>query len=106
MFPMNPAEAGARTNREQWIALTPREWASFALGSLIFTVAFSYPMLCEVGGVSVPVKLYSEHGLIAVRLPDGRQRLSLRFQPSHITVVFAITLVAAVGSVTLWLVDL
>lgn len=57
-------------------------------------------------GVSVPVKLYAEHGLIAVRLPPGRQRLSLRFQPSHITIVFAITLVAAVGLVTPWLVDL
>lgn len=46
MFPMNPAEAGARTNRQQWIAMTRREWAWLALGSLIFTIAFSYPMLC------------------------------------------------------------
>jgi hypothetical protein len=105
MFPMNPAEAGARTNREQWIAMTRREWAWLSAASLAFAVVFSYPTLCEEG-VSVPVKLYSEHGLIAVRLPDGRQRLSLRFQPSHITTVFAIRLVAAVGLVTIWLVDL
>ena len=47
MFPMNPAEAGARTNREQWIAMTRREWAWLSAASLAFAVVFAYPMLCE-----------------------------------------------------------
>ena len=47
MFPMNPAEAGARTNREQWIAMTRREWAWLCAASLAFAVVFAYPMLCE-----------------------------------------------------------
>lgn len=51
-------------------------------------------------------ELYAEHGLIAVKLPPGRQRLSLRFQPSHIIAAFLITVAALGGLVTLWLVDL
>ena len=46
--------------------------------------------------------LYSKDGLIAVRLPAGRNRIELVYAPEHILLAFALTIAALAALILIW----
>ena len=46
--------------------------------------------------------LYSENGLIAVRVLPGRDRIELVYAPEHILLAFALTIAAAAALILIW----
>ena len=47
-------------------------------------------------------ELYAENGLIALRLPQGRQLLELVYAPQHILLAFALTIAAGAALILIW----
>lgn len=47
-------------------------------------------------------RLYAKDGLIAVRLPPGRQRIELVYAPQNILLAFAITIAAVAALILIW----
>jgi len=47
-------------------------------------------------------ELYAEKGLIAVRVPPGRQRIELVYAPEHILLALALTMAAVAALILIW----
>jgi hypothetical protein len=47
-------------------------------------------------------QLYPENGVIAVRVPAGRERIELVYAPEHILLAFALTIAAAAALIFIW----
>ena len=47
-------------------------------------------------------ELYSKNGLIAVRIPPGRNRIELVYAPEHILLAFALTIAALAALILIW----
>ena len=47
-------------------------------------------------------QLYAENGLIAVRLPLGRQQIELVYAPERILLAFGLTIAALAALILIW----
>jgi hypothetical protein len=47
-------------------------------------------------------ELYAQNGLIAVRIPPGRNRIELVYAPEHILLAFALTMAALAALILIW----
>ena len=50
--------------------------------------------------------VYPEHGLIAVRVPSGRQEIELVYTPHHIVIACWVALVALVVMIVVWWIEM
>jgi len=48
---------------------------------------------------------YSEHGLIAVLIPSGKQQIEIAYTPTHIVWAYLLTFIATVVLIAVWLIE-
>jgi hypothetical protein len=111
-IPENPLGYNQTGYRGEYYLLGPGEVVEtlWTPNRLVYEVNVSVPSSLVVNQNYYPGwhlssgngELYSKNGLLAVRIPAGRNRIELVYAPEHILLAFALTIAALAALILIW----